>query len=625
MAHFAHGAASAVSTPPEWLRVGATIGQLANEWAQRDDLVAYIGPGAGGDAPACYKPDLSEVEVSVAAAFGPFVSPKQVGDLSTRKAQYEWAKATGAIYHEAFHARFSKWSIPATAEELKDEMRTFDAMMLLEEGRIEAQGILAEPRCQPFLRRCAMEIVLSDIDFTTLDSVRQVGNLVGLVHARVEAGVLSEYDVRELLDVIDPIIGEARIERLREIAATFQAHKNDSDVTSLYPLAREWVRLLDEAAEERGEKGESGSGGGEGEGSTPGGKGGKGGDESEGEDSENPTPGGLTEEEIQEVIDAFYRAADKVEARADRALDDQQEDERWAEMVVDARAGAAEKEGNAAVASRVFGRPAEEGLGGSRSRLHNTRPPTAAERRAAVIVARELDRAKYRERSVTKIRSEVPPGRLKTRAVVAAAGARAAGVMNPRTEPWQRKARKHTDEPTLTVGQIVDVSGSMGAAMKPCAVATFVMSEACKRIQARTASVYYGQSAFPTLRPGQYLTEVQEWTAPDGTERFNDAFRAIDGSLNLLYGDGARILVITSDGAYTDSEVRNASAALKRCEEMGVVVIWYVPEGTTSYVKAIAKKRRNVRIVTGTDPEGLALSIGQAAVEALRAMSSRSA
>jgi len=614
MAHFAHtGAASAVSTPKEWLSLGATIGKLANEWSERDDLVAYIGPGAGGEAPACYKPELAEIEVSVAAAFGPFVTPTQVGDLSTRKAQYEWARATGAVYHEAFHARFSKWSIPATLEDLKDERAVFDAMMLLEEGRIEAHGVRVLPRCKPFLRRCAMDIVLADIDLTRLTSVREVGNLVGLVHARVEAGVLSEYDVAPLLDVIDPIIGEDRVERLREIAAEFQAHADDTDVTSLYPLAREWVRLLSDAAEERGEKPEQGEGS-EGEGGGSKGE--------EGEEGSEGAPGGLTEEEIQAVIDAFHEAADAVEARADRALDDQQEDEVWAEKVIDARAGHAEKEGNAKVAARVFGRPKEEGLGGTRSRLIDTRAPKPAERRAAVIVARELDRAKYRERSVTKVRSEVPPGRLKTRAVVAAAGARAAGVMNPNTEPWQRKQRKHTDEPTLTVGQIVDVSGSMGAAMEPCAVSSFVMSEACKRIQARTASVYYGQSAFPTLKPGQYLTEVQVWSAPDGTERFNDAFRAIDGALNLLHGDGARILTVTSDGCYTGEEIRAASAAMKRCEEAGVVVIWYVPDGSTSYARDICKKRKNVRIVTGTDPEKLALSIGQAAVEALRVMSS---
>jgi hypothetical protein len=605
MAHFAHTETRARRTPPEWLRVGATIGQLVNEWSSRDDLIAYVGPGAGGTfAAACYNPALAEVEVSVEAAFGPFVTPAHIGDLTDRDTQYEWAKGVGAIYHEAFHARFSSWDIPAAAADLKGKPGVFDALMLLEEGRIEAQGVLVTPRSQPFLHRCALDLVIGDVDLTALTSVREVGNLVGLVHARVEAGVLDERDVRYLIDVIDPIIGEGRIARLREIAVEFQAHTGHYDLTPVYPLAEEWVRILTEAAEERGEALEPGEGEGEG---------------GEGDEGEGGV-GTLSPEEIQAVIDAFEEAKDRAEARAERELGDQREDEVWARQVVDAREAAEEREGNAKVAARVFGRADESGSK-SRSKLVEARPPKAKERRAAVIVARELDRAKYRDRSVTEIRSAVPPGRLRTRAMVAAAGARSAGVVNPKSEPWKRKARKHTDEPNLTVGQIVDVSGSMGTAMLPTAVAAFVMSEACKRIQARTASVYYGNCAFPTLLPGQYLSEVQIWSAPDSTEKFEDAFRAIDGSLNLLHGDGARILTITSDGCYTASEINACRKWLARCRDAGVVVIWYVPDGETSYVRSHIAGCPNVQIVTGTDPETLALAIGRAAVEGLRIMS----
>ena len=48
-----------------------------------------------------------EIEVNVDVAFGKEITPLEIGDISNRSTQYEFPKATGAIIHEAFHARFS--------------------------------------------------------------------------------------------------------------------------------------------------------------------------------------------------------------------------------------------------------------------------------------------------------------------------------------------------------------------------------------------------------------------------------------------------------------------------------------------------------------------------------------
>jgi hypothetical protein len=105
MAHIKMSETRAEATPKEWLAVGRDIGQLANKWSLREDLVAYVGPGAGGPAPACYNPSTAEIEVNVDVAFGKGITPLEIGDLSSRSTQYEFPKATGAIMHEAFHAR----------------------------------------------------------------------------------------------------------------------------------------------------------------------------------------------------------------------------------------------------------------------------------------------------------------------------------------------------------------------------------------------------------------------------------------------------------------------------------------------------------------------------------------
>ena len=44
MSHYKVGDTRAEATPREWLGVGRQIGELANEWAGRNDMVAYVGP-----------------------------------------------------------------------------------------------------------------------------------------------------------------------------------------------------------------------------------------------------------------------------------------------------------------------------------------------------------------------------------------------------------------------------------------------------------------------------------------------------------------------------------------------------------------------------------------------------
>ena len=190
MGHLKTGETRAEATPTEWLRAGRTIGELANKWSMRDDIVAYVGPGAGGEAPACFSPTTAEVEVNVDVAFGFGVKPEEVERLNERKAQYEFPKGTGAIMHEAFHARFSRWSMPQAHAELKSD--EYQALILLEESRIEFQGLKSMPNARPFLRACAMEIVIGDVkeDMEKQTPTRSLTNLIGLVHARIDAAHL---------------------------------------------------------------------------------------------------------------------------------------------------------------------------------------------------------------------------------------------------------------------------------------------------------------------------------------------------------------------------------------------------------------------------------------------------
>ena len=579
------GATRAEATPAEWLAVGAQIGQLANEWAGRNDLVAYVGPGAGGPAPACF-------------------TPADIGDLRVRETQFMWPKATGAIFHEALHARYSQWDMEAAFNALSPE--EFRALVLLEEGRIESFGTKVFPENTGFLRACVLEIVLADLAEQPLNESgsRAAAALAALTMARVDAGSLEESDIELLSKSISDKLGEDRVKALRACWLAAQSHDRHFDVSGLYDVAREWVRIVEEAAEENGEGAEGDPG------------------DDVGMGTSGSSGSGESSEFVKEIMEALAEASENATFGSYEQLNDQQTAEEWKDIVNDRASSAKQMKEHMDTANEVFGRgtgPMPDSA--TRSRLSHTRQATPAERAAAVKVATMLEKAKYREREQTEVHSILPPGRLRTRAMVQGAALKSKGVMT-QVEPWRRTARKHVDDPTLTIGVMVDISGSMAEAMEPMAVTAWVMSEAVRRVQGRAAMVYFGQDVFPTLKPGQHLPEVNVYTAPDGTEKFDKAFKALNGSLNLLNGTGARLLVVVSDGCYTGDERNAASRWVTACSNAGVGVLWlpFDDKDGPRYVSPIIKGTSGVMLTGTSNPSAVATEIGSAAARALTAV-----
>ena len=591
----------AEKTDPVWLGVGAQIGQLANILSGRSDLVAYVGPGAGGEAPACYTPATAEVEVNVDAAFGRGTTPADIGDLRERATQFEWPKAMGAIFHEALHARLSNWDIPKAYSELEHD--EFMSLLLLEEGRIEAAGVRMMPENAGFLRASALGLVLYDLAEEGLgeSDTQMAARLAALALARVDAGVLEEEDVEMLRATITSKISDEKLEQLRQIWIAVQQYESHYDAAGMYDLAREWARIVRETAEENGDPAP-----GEGEMSggivTPGGEAGSG-----------------ASEFVKSLIEELNDAADAAAIGAYDQLDEQQTAEEWRDEAKSRNEQAKQEREHQQEASDVFGKgtgPSPECP--SWSQLSETRDPKSEERAAAVKVAQMLDKAKYRDRDETEIHSIVPPGRLRTRALVQNAALRDKGVMT-QAEPWRRTKRKQVDDPTLTIGVMVDISGSMSDAMQPMATTAWVMSEAVRRVQGKCAMVYYGQGVFPTLKPGQHLDKVNVYTAPDSTEKFDKAFKAIDGGLGLLNGSGARLLVVVSDGHYTSEERRAARKWVDACGQRGVGVLWLTfDEGREAERLTVGSTAVVMKGIT--TPTDVATEIGAAAAKALTAV-----
>ena len=573
---------SKIKTPSDWLGVGYEITQLVNTWSDRTDLVALLGTEAGKGAPACFLPALAEIEVNTKEAFGEITTPSMIDDLTKRKNQYEFAKAVGAIRHEAYHAKFSAWDIPLAGKTLKQD--EFEALMLLEEGRIEAWGINTHPDAKVFLRASAMGLIIDEAKevFSEQSTIRSASSLVGLCHARIIAGSLDELQAFDLLDKVNGILGSDLVMKLKEIIYQFQDHAIHTDISACYPLAIEWAKLVREKAEEAGEQPTK---------------------------EEQEAFGEMMKELLGEM-------SESVSISNANELQDQKRSEDMKESATAKANTSKEQKKNEEIARQVFSQSSGPGESATRSQLVEKRSPNGQERNSAVKIAKALERAKYRERGAIEIGSIVPPGKLNTRKIIQAKALEQKGIF---TQPkaFSKKVRKHTDEPELSVGVMVDISGSMSSAMNPMASTAWIMSEAVRRVQGRCAMVYYGSDVFPTLKAGQRLKEVNVYSAPDGTEKFDRAFRALDGALNLLNGEGARLLVVVSDGHYTNEEMESAKAWVARCSKNGVAVLW-LPIGDNGATAKHICAGANAQVVENiTDPSLSAQIIGKNAEKVL--------
>jgi hypothetical protein len=627
MAHIILGEKSRFDkTPKGWLKIGSQINDLVNEWSCRSDIVTFVGDGAGHGSPACYIPAIAEMEVDVTLAFGEGTDPMFVGDLSKRAVQFDYPVAMGAVMHEAFHAKHSKFDLLEVSK-IKDRFIS-GLITWFEETRIEARAVKALPKNRAFIRACALRLVIGDLkddeDFSAR-GIQAFSQLMLLTLARVDSDSLDPEDVKIVHDAALTLFGEEVLAKLRSVWVRAQAHKIDTDYAPLQKLAEEWVKILEDSGQDTkdpdsipdwlkelleqmmGEGSEPGDGDGEeGEGSGSG--------EGEPSEGEGKGSGGSlldkmadgTETDAQSEANA-QAVTEVLEAKAEKMAE-----------------AAAEAKTHKDTAAKVFGRGTGPAGFTTSSRLCEERMPNAKERSAAVALSKLLEKARYRDRVVVKRTSVIPPGRLNARRALAAAEQKSRGA-EVTSEAWSRKQRKHTEDPTLKIGVMCDISGSMGMAMEPMASTAWILSEATRRVQGQCAMVYYGNDVFPTLKPGQHLDKVHVYTAPDGTERFDKAFKALDGTVNLLNSTGARLLVIVSDLYYTGGEVERLMYWMRRCRDAGVAVV-IIPFDYEDNARDVVKRSKvgGIEMVPHKltkDIVGAAKAIGTAAVRQLEAVS----
>jgi hypothetical protein len=429
--------------------------------------------------------------------------------------------------HEAAHIHFSLWLEKAEKilREDPDLAPAVSAAMLLEESRVEKRQIGYRRRDREWLQASATEVVLRELEEVMKSGSKKAAasRLAALLLARTDAGILRPTpETEKAEDFIRGVFGDTVLKKLRDLWRKAFTLGNDN-AEAMIELGKEWVRLT-------GDDGGTGASGGSAVRSTS--------DAIAGRDIMKAL--GQLARDVSDTVSGEKERQARAAANAASANRKQAEAQRQA---------AAKAEGD-----KVFG-SASSGAGQDRG-YHNEiagyREPRSDELLLARKLRRELENAYAPERTVTRVNSIMPPGRPVMRQAMAAEAQRAAGV--PETaEPFVQRRRRHVVTPPLKVGIVIDLSASQQGAADATSSGAWALARATAMIpDATVAMASFGGRPFGIIRPNEKVAKVPKLVADSSTYHFNDAVRAVEGTLDLTRPGSARLLVLLSDFDLSD-------------------------------------------------------------------------
>ncbi|MEV6487243.1 hypothetical protein AB0M20_01200 [Actinoplanes sp. NPDC051633] len=491
------------------------------------------------------------------------------------------------LVHEAAHGRHTCWDFGTGSS------AAAEAATILEESRIETAQIGRRPGDRRWLRAASTTILLRDIPPT--DDRWAAAGTAALILGRADAGILDSDEVQPVRDAVTNILGATTLDQLTEIWQL--AHRTgDCDTDGMLELGRRWCAVLGIDPDNTTLPPRQPPGGADtGTAGTP-----------AGSTTGRPAGGGVLRRAAGQVA-GTVAVHDQEHARA------QADAAQRAQQKAAARAAEARAQNQAgAAAAAVFGNTAVRGNGRAVRRARpnpRTRAATDAARAAARELARALRAAAYREPTDTVVDAPAPPGRLRARAAMSADAQRAAG-QEPTAQPWRRTERRRHPHPPVHVGICVDVSPSVSSFADPIASAAWITAQATAWAGGTSATITFGAYVTAITRPGQPPAQVRLFDRENNTAGFPLAVDALDGALDLANPRaGARLLVVVSDGEFTDQDTTGGQQRLDRLLRTGCALLWPAPPGSTPLAGG--------QQVTLTDPSHSARLIARAATAAL--------
>lgn len=247
----------------------------------------------------------------------------------------------------------------------------------------------------------------------------------------------------------------------------------------------------------------------------------------------------------------------------------------------------------------------------------HTRKPTTEERKAATRLAQELRRVSYPTREKTKTPVKEPPGRVRMRQAQLASAQRQMRVEQT-AKPFNAFKRAQTIHTQMRVGIGCDISGSMSAAQEPLAVARWVLADALHQVNGEVATVLFGNTAHGVQAPRERQRDIEVFQANGSSEDYIGGFSMLDSALDLIDGDGARLLVMITDQHFVRQDAAEyAEVTMDMCRKAGVAVIWLSVSGYSAREED-GFGHGTVLDIHGKSAVEVADILGRAVVEAFR-------
>ncbi|MFJ9381842.1 hypothetical protein [Streptomyces sp. NPDC101455] len=598
--------------------------------AGRDDLIAVVHPGAPESRYAEFYPALAEGRFApenllVGTPDPARIDPRAYMDRCAHPA------FAGATCHEAAHAAHTQFAPTA-----KDDPKAVKWATILEEPRIEHQLLKRRAGDRIFLRSSARHVLLDGASGEhTEESVAAAVHQAILVLGRAAAGVFDEDEVKPLASQIERIVGADVLNELHSIF-DWLFDLEDGDQHGLLALGGRVAELAQDDAEEEQTSGRGSATGG----SESGGGGAGTGDQSgtaNGNSGGQSTAGGAGDAIAVLLPCGSYTQGDLPEDRPKKAeggagpqegatADQAQPGLSVADVLVAAIAEAAVREARAKTVVLLPPRPdatgrqaahkaaqqvfPSAGVGAAPIEVTQATPDDDALRYARVLL-RSLSKAQYRDVHRTTRPEFAPPGRMIMRDVVRRS-AQIAARSEITAKPWQRTTRRQADNPPLTVGISLDVSGSMDAWTGPVAATGWALADSVSSpaLAGRIAAVAWNGAASPLIAPGRRPRTIPVPKAGGGSNGCPNSLYALDGALNLTGQEGARAVVVITDGALPNQDA--IQKAVDHLTRAGVLVLWALvnPRGWTP---------KGARREYLSDPAKFGQLVGEALAKALSA------
>lgn len=201
------------------------------------------------------------------------------------------------------------------------------------------------------------------------------------------------------------------------------------------------------------------------------------------------------------------------------------------------------------------------------------REPTGEERTLALSLVRTLqDPGDPPRREVDRF--VVPPGRLVTSQAVQGSASREIGLPDL-SRPWARPRRTRKSVRPLRLGVLTDVSGSQRDMVDLSCSLTWILSSAGRDEGVDVLSLLFGSVVTSVAVPGVATQGVPEPVKLSDTERFSESADLLHKGLDLDDRGTDRLVVVFSDGGFTEDESDSAARRMLTWARQGVSVLWY--------------------------------------------------